>query len=56
MLAKEHLFCWFGVFCKELFKMAACHFILKVSSTVEKREWFDDLVACDCLCACVCVL
>lgn len=36
--------------------MAACHFILKVSSIVEKREWFDDLVTCDCLCACVCFI
>lgn len=33
--------------------MAACHFVLKVSSVVETREQFDDLVTCDSLCACV---
>lgn len=36
--------------------MAACHFILKVSSVVEKREQFDDLVTCNSLCACVCFI
>lgn len=33
--------------------MAACHFILKVSSVVETREQFDDLVTCDSPCVCV---